>query len=115
MISQQKTMTLEEWQAEGTRRFGPQQRKWKFVCPSCGHVADSYDWEAAGAPESAVAFSCLGRWKGGDPEKTFQRSGGPCDYAGGGLFRLNPVKVLFDEGKEIFVFEFADEERVKND
>lgn len=100
-------MTQAQWTAEAERRFGPDQMKWRFVCPSCGHVASVQDWKDAKAPEAAVAFSCVGRWKGGDPEKTFMKQGGPCTYAGGGLIGLNPVEVESD-GVSHRVFAFAE-------
>lgn len=93
-------MTLEEWQAEGSRRFGPDPMKWKFVCPSCGHVASVQDWRDAGAGESAVAFSCVGRWLKGAGEIGGKKR--PCNYAGGGLFKLNPVKI--DDRENVFAF-----------
>jgi hypothetical protein len=102
-----KDMTLAEWNVEGERRFGPDRMKWKFVCPVCGHVAATEDWKAAGATEGAVAFSCVGRWIEGS-KKAFEEKGiGPCTYAGGGLFRLNPVRVLVpgkSEAHELFDF-----------
>ena len=49
--------TFEEWNAEGARRFGADQMKWRFVCPACGHVAAVQDWKDAGAPVEAAAFS----------------------------------------------------------
>ena len=52
-----------------------------------------------------MAFSCIGRTIGAKG-KTFARAGGPCDYAGGGLIRLNPVAVELD-GKVHQVFAFA--------
>lgn len=102
-----KTMTIEEWRALGAKRFGDDYRHWRFVCPSCHHVASVEDWNSAGAPEGAVAFSCVGRYGGGSGEKTFKQRGGPCDYAGGGLFKLNPITVIDAEGKEHSVFDFA--------
>lgn len=101
-------LTFEAWQAEGVRRFGEDKRKWRFVCPACGHVASAMDWVNAGASDS-IAFSCIGRWTGAKRE-AFTKAGGegPCDYAGGGLFRLNPVQVIDEEGKEHSVFAFAD-------
>lgn len=57
-----QTMTHAEWLAEATRRFGDDPMAWKFVCPSCGHIASVQDWKDAGAPEGAVAFSCIGRY-----------------------------------------------------
>lgn len=100
--------THPEWTAEAVRRFGDDPMKWRFVCPSCGHVASVQDWKDAGAPEGAVAFSCVGRWHGGDPEKTFMKQGGPCDYAGGGLIGINPVAVFRENGIFSRVFEFAE-------
>ena len=87
--------------------------KWRFVCPSCSHVASVGDWYAAGADDNAVAFSCVGRAAkpGSDIEKTradkaFKNAGGPCNYTGGGLFKLNPVAVEKD-GVTHTMFEFA--------
>jgi hypothetical protein len=98
--------TLEEWQAEARRRFGEDPRNWKFICPSCKHVASALDWKNLGAPEGEIAFSCIGRRLAnakhmGDPP-------GPCNYAGGGLFRLNPVTVVDPEGREHGLFAFAE-------
>lgn len=103
-----RTITYEEWKTEGARRFGEDAMSWRFACPACGHVACVGDWKQAGAPESAVAYSCVGRWTGAADDKTFGKTGGPCQYAGGGLFRLNPVKVTTSDGNEHAVFEFAD-------
>ncbi|MBA9071867.1 hypothetical protein FHR71_005660, partial [Methylobacterium sp. RAS18] len=33
---------------------------------------------------------------------------GPCNYAGGGLFKLNPVIVTGPDGSEHAMFDFAD-------
>lgn len=100
-----KAITLEEWKVEGIRRFGPDQMTWRFVCPSCGHIASVQDYKDVGAEESAVAFSCIGRWL---PSRSDAFSGqeGPCNYAGGGLFRISPVRI---EGKgDERYFAFAD-------
>ena len=100
-------MTVEEWQAEGERRFGADTKKWKFVCPSCGHVASVQDWMDVKAPNGAIAFSCVGRWM--KEHGHIWEGKQPCNYAGGGLFRLNPVKI---EGMEDMpVFAFAEEEK----
>jgi len=47
-------MTYTEWKAEGQRRFGKNKLNWRFVCPSCGHIASVQDWRDAGAPDGAV-------------------------------------------------------------
>lgn len=99
-------MTQDEWRAQATALFGPDPMDWKFVCPSCCHVASVRDWKDAGATEGEVAFSCIGRHaKDTDAadKKTFRKQGGPCTYAGGGLFRINPVVI---EGHDN-VFAFA--------
>lgn len=83
--------TRAEWEADGLRRFGSDRLTWRFVCPSCGHVASVEDWKKAGAPANAVAFSCVGRWLPSCVEMGVRP--GPCNYAGGGLFALNPRDV----------------------
>ena len=111
MPSKTREMTYEEWMAEGTKRFGSDQMDWRFVCPSCGHVATAHDYKAAGARESTVAFSCVGRWIEGSRSAFEDKGTGPCTYAGGGLFRLNPVTVRGPGDAEHQMFEFAEPDR----
>ena len=102
-----RTVTYEEWRKEAIELFGPDLNKWKFVCPVCGLVASVEDYKKAGAPVDAVGFSCIGRWMD-NPRDAFGEEGpGPCNYAGGGFFRLNPVTVKTNDGKETQAFEFA--------
>lgn len=101
-----RTVTREEWIAEARLLFGSDEREWRFVCPSCGHVASVADWIDAGANEGHVAFSCVGRFLDGEPVDAFETPG-PCNYAGGGLFRLNPVSVQMPDGSTRATFEFA--------
>ena len=96
--------TAEEWRAEGVRRFGPDEMKWRFTCPACGHVATPADYEAVGAKDTHVAFSCVGRFLD-SPRDAFAKGPGPCNYAGGGLIGLNPVEI---EGRKARYFAFAD-------
>lgn len=100
-----RTATKEEYLAEGERLFGKDRMTWRFVCPSCGNIMCAKDYKEAGAPESAVAFSCVGRWLPGTTATIFEKGKGFCNYAGGGLFGLNPVTVT-DGDKEHRVFEF---------
>lgn len=101
-----RTITYWEWEAEGLLRFGPDKLKWKFECPVCHHVAEVADWEKLDAKNWA-AFACVGRWMK-DCRVAFGGDGpGPCDYTGGGLFKLNPVIVVLPDGVEMPTFEFA--------
>lgn len=100
-------MTKKEWEAEGERRFGDNKLEWKFKCPACGHVISVKDYKDAGAPNGAIAFSCIGRYLDAEPREAFvakkDKGKSPCNYAGGGLVGLNSVEV---DGENYF--EFAD-------
>lgn len=102
-----ETITKEQYFNTARERFGDDAATWRFVCPSCGHIASVSDWRKVGASEGEIAFSCVGRHMGAGGEKAFKQSGGPCNYTGGGLFRLNPVRVLFDDGSVSEFFEIA--------
>ena len=106
-VEGEKVYTVDQWRAEAARRFGKDSANWKFVCPSCGHVVSVGDYKKAGAPEDAVAFSCIGRYLEKRSE-AFHMGQGPCNYAGGGLFRINPVAVILPDGHESYVFDFAE-------
>lgn len=101
-----RKVTLEQYIAEAKERFGEDTMAWKFVCPACGHVASAADYKATGAPEGAVGFSCIGRWSGTARRTAFgdKNKPGPCDYTGGGLFRISPVEI---EGHGRY-FDFAE-------
>lgn len=98
-------MTYAQWVAEGTRLFGEDRMKWRFVCPSCGVKTSVAEYQAVGASENAVAFSCIGRFVpteqrgsvvpafAGGEQVTGSRPRIGCTYAGGGLFRINPIHV----------------------
>jgi len=58
----QTTIELREWLAEGELLFGPNRRYWRFVCPTCGHIAAAEDWRLAGAPDTSAAISCVRWW-----------------------------------------------------
>ena len=103
-----RTLTHADWLAEGKALFGESGLDWRFECPVCKHVASVKDWRDAGAPEGGIAFSCVGRYQNGETRNAFEETGaGPCNYAGGGLFRLNPVTVTGGPGGDHTVFEFA--------
>jgi hypothetical protein len=97
-------MTYKDWMDQGTKLFGPDKNKWPFECPSCGYVATAEEYLALGAPPGAIGFSCIGRfWKDQSEVQDFpaKKIGTPCNYAGGGLFRINPVEV---DGNFFFAF-----------
>ena len=100
-----RELTHAEWKKEAVALFGADPLKWRFVCPLCGHVASVQDYRDAGAEEGLVAFSCIGRALGSD-KHLGDKSGGPCNYAGAELFRLNPVTVVFEDGTKSEFFEF---------
>jgi hypothetical protein len=102
-----RTISESEWRAEGAKRFGEDTSKWRFVCPVCRHVATPADWRAVKAPDNAIAFSCVGRWMPNAAEAFRKIHKGPCNYAGGGLFRLNPVVVESGDVRHE-MFEFAE-------
>ena len=102
--------THEEWLAKARELFGDDPKQWRFVCPSCGHVQSIADFEALGMEgrqiQNYIGFSCIGRWRPksvhlGEPDQ-----GEGCNYAGGGLFRLNPVEVDLGEGEVRGTFAF---------
>lgn len=114
MSTTQVKYTLAEWRAKATELFGEDFMKWKFACPVCRHVASVADWKDAGAPVKSAAFSCVGRWAGANLKIAKGNVGpsgidqGPCNYAGGGLFQLNPVVVVDPDGVELKAFAFAE-------
>jgi hypothetical protein len=99
-----RTMFYTDWRTEGRTRFGWDFTTWRWRCPVCGHVASYAEYIAAGAPESAVGVSCIGRWLGALDRATVE--GGPCTHIGGAL---NPVTLIMHDGIERKqVFEFAE-------
>lgn len=101
--------TREEWEAEGERRFGKDKKQWRFRCPVCGVVTSVQEWLDAGA-QDAIAFSCIGRFTESRREAFNGESeaSGPCNYAGGGLFKLNPVTVEGHKNSSFFAFADVD-------
>lgn len=101
-------MTKEEWEARGTELFGPDQMTWRFVCPSCGNVQSVEGFKAfrdQGVQPSTAYFSCIGRWDGHMDNDAFGGKS-PCNYAGGGLLRINPVLVKDGEVEhQVFAFD----------
>jgi hypothetical protein len=106
-------MTYEEWEKKGLRLYGKDKREWKFKCPSCSFIQTFNDFLKLTTEEEAssmIGFSCIGRLLEDKGEFLGKKQEGkPCNYAGGGLFRINPIIIIRD-GIEQSYFDFADEE-----
>ena len=96
-----RVVTAKEWHQQAETLFGPDEMQWRFVCPCCGFVQSVQDYKDSGAPLAEVAVVCVGRYRE-RARRAFEEDGpGPCNYAGYGLFRLNPVDV---DGLRVFAF-----------
>lgn len=106
--------SIEEWREQAAKLFGTDSTQWKFVCPSCGHITMTQDWIDAGdTDKSMVAFSCIGRLL--SSKNSIGSNSSPCNYAGGGLFQLNPVTVNHDGNKsKVFQFYYENKEATPN-
>ncbi|MFA5435828.1 MAG: VVA0879 family protein [Candidatus Neomarinimicrobiota bacterium] len=102
------TISYKEWREEAKKRYPDDNIV--FRCPVCGFRQSVSEYKVAGAPEGSWGFSCIGRWTGAK-RLAFgagKKSDGPCDYAGGGLFAVNPIQVVFSGGLIRAFFDFAD-------
>ena len=93
-------LTLDEWRAKAEPLFGKDIKNWKFKCCQCGQTQTLQEFIDAGIeePETKFFFSCIGRWV----------KGRGCDWTLGGLFQIHVTEVTSEEGKNIPVFEFAE-------
>ena len=111
-----KTRTYANWERECALRFGTDQLRWKFTCPACGNVQMAEDFrpfQAQGADTESAFKVCLGRYKGARREALGTGSG-PCNYAAGGLFNFNPIRVVFEDGSSTSVFAFSTEKEINS-
>ena len=93
------------WMAKGRELFGEDFFKWRFVCPGCGNVVTVEEFRVfkdKGATPNSPTSECIGRYTGGD----WLDGNKPCNYAGYGLIRLSPVRVIVDAGREVHAFAF---------
>lgn len=100
-------ITYEQWWSEAMTRYPDENIV--FVCPVCGHQQSIADYELVKAPIGTWGFSCIGRFINGSRRAFGGKGTGPCDYTGGGLFALNPIHVILDDGNIHSVFNFADD------
>lgn len=114
-MSQNPTMfriSLADWLNEAEARFGKSLRKMRVTCPACKFEQSGQDFLNLGVSAEEVAtligFSCIGRKQKKCRDALTQSGPGPCNYTNGGLIRLGPICIQLTDGKEIYVFDFAD-------
>lgn len=104
-----RTLSYEDWLAEGKALFGENFEDWEFVCPSCGHVqkvSDFRQFAKRGASPDTARFNCIGRYDGHLDNDAFVSGQQPCNYTSGGLICITPVSVILPDGKKRVSFEF---------
>lgn len=89
----------EEWEKKGIELFGEDRTAWRFVCPSCGHVASINDAKEKYPEIKGRGWSppseCVGRY--------LKDLG--CDWCAYGLFH-GPLAIETEDGEVIFAFDF---------
>lgn len=112
------TMTKKEWEDKGAELFGPDKKKWKFKCPSCGRV-QSYESIKREMEEGAFNPRRMFPVKDGkqQPNVYSECTSPECNWVAYGLFS-GPVTVILDPEKDyneakkencVMTFEFAEE------
>lgn len=103
-----------EWRKKGTKLFGKDTKKWRFVCPICETVSSVQDFIDTGVTEdqaySSAIQECIGRHIQGSQEaigKSKVIKGNPRNYAAYGFFKINLVPVEDVDGEVIKIFDFA--------
>ena len=105
---QPETMTEAEWRALGKKLFGPALDRWRFRCPTCGHVmsiakaremTDEQQKKlrggGAGDQGWSIESECVGRYL----------SDAGCNWCAYGLFS-GPFFVVRPDGHKTPVFGF---------
>ena len=106
--------TLQEWLAEGKRRFGEDMRNWKFICPACGRINAGHEFKEIGVEPNFMYSTCIGRHNSRGIRGIEHKSDTPapefgCDWTANGLFgTLNGGCIVVADGKETPVFSFAE-------
>lgn len=105
------------WLEKAIKLYGENAGVWKFKCPCCETVQTAMDFVNAGLSKkdagTSIAKECIGRYLPKKQKAISEKKiikGEPCDYAGYGLFRLNPIEIEMDDGRMQYAFAFADEE-----
>lgn len=113
-VHEMSEYTLEDLSAIMRDRFGEDDRAWAWECPSCGDIANGYDFAKAldgdwGKASTRVGRECIGRSLGAlNKDQAYVGRG--CDWAAYGLF-AGP-NVLIREGadgeeKRLYCFNIA--------
>lgn len=102
-ISKRREITIENWKKVGEKLFGPEFKKWKFVCVKCGNI-QSIESMLEHNPNleekdlrNSVYFNCEGRLT--------DKIG--CDWSLGGLFKIHQTEVKLPDGDFVPVFDFS--------
>lgn len=103
-MEQIKSYTMDQWNAEGVKRFGENVDNWLFVCPKCKTIQSVKELKEV-TPEgedwrSYIAFSCIGR---------FNKEKKGCNWTLGGLFRIHTAEIVHEKSIPRPIFEFAEE------
>lgn len=93
-------VTLAEYQRVLAERWGEDPLKWRVVCPSCGTVQSLQDLFDAAKPETPAAKDALAKMIG-------VGCIGRGNYASYGLFCINKLIIVFEDGHEAPAFEPA--------
>lgn len=102
-------ISLDQWKSLGEKLFETKDKGlWLFRCPACDAIILGKEWKRLKAKQS-FAYSCIGRYMDISERGTIFERKQPCNYAGGGLFRLNPVQVEIESEPAVEVFAFAHE------
>ncbi|HVX56942.1 MAG TPA: VVA0879 family protein [Candidatus Saccharimonadales bacterium] len=111
-----RVLTQAQWLEEGTRRFGPDPKQWKFVCPACGTVQTIQQLKDLGLSSEEIhgvmAFSCIGRFTRQGDEGIAAHGRGEkwnkgCNWTLGGLLQIHELEVVLEDGHRRMAFEFA--------
>jgi len=114
-------MTHEAFLEEAKRRFGPNARRWKFVCPACGTVHSVQQLIDAvlangGHLENVQRLAgsiCIGRLTGKGDQGIHAKNRGEtwdkgCNWTLGGLLRIHTLEVIYPDGTVLPTFELAE-------
>lgn len=107
-----KKYTYFEWIQEGQKRFGEDFKKWKFVCPACGHIQSVEDFVNLGLDPNSAFQECIGRHNG-NAKPANKHSVNGCDWCSYGLFGTlgKGILVHLESGEQTEIFDFAQAER----